>query len=504
MSEVYIAGVGMTKFGKSPLSLMELLAEAATAALAASPVQEIDAVYLGAMNPEEFTAASNIAAQVVETLGITGIPAMRVETASSAGAAAVHAACHAVAAGYHRTVLVLGGEKMTHLTTSAATRILAEVIEAQERACGATMPALAAMITERYRQRYRLSSGDLERALCAVAMKNHANGARNAFAQFQKPITKEIYLASKLVSTPLRLYDCSPITDGAAAVLVTAEKTDLRITGLGQGTGPAGLRERDSFTSFEPTRMAAERAYRMAGITPKDIDFAEVHDAFTSFEIISTEDLGFFPAGKGWQPVVEGQTAPDGQLPINVSGGLKARGHPVGASGVAQVVEVARLMRGQGAVKLKREPRRALAQSTGGLGANNLVTIVERADNAASAARAPSPPEPKPIKRRKSATAKRSEEGTIETFTILYVTPDGFLPPLALALIRDKSGALVMAQGEDLAHLKIGRDVFLRQLDGGYIFTVKSHLDQVKQALDRLIRALPRGDKKAGTGEERR
>ena len=504
MSEVYIAGVGMTKFGKSALSLVELFAEAAAAALEESPVQEIDALYLGAMNPEEFTGASNIAAQVVEALGISGIPAMRVETASSAGAAALHAACHAVAAGYYRCVLVIGAEKMTHLTTSAATRILAEVIEPQERACGATMPALAAMITERYRQRYRLSNADLERALCAVAMKNHANGVRNAFAQFQKKITKETYLASKLVSTPLRLYDCSPITDGAAAVLVTAENTDLRIAGLGQGTGPAGLRERNTFTSFEPTRIAAERAYRMAGVTPKDIDFAEVHDAFTPFEIISTEDLGFFQPGKGWQPVVEGKTAPDGELPINVSGGLKARGHPVGASGVAQVVEVARLMRGTGAFKFKREPRRGLAQSTGGLGANNLVTIVERADGAATVSRAPFRTEPRPVMRRKNAAAARSEEGTIETFTILYVTPDGFLPPLALALIRDRAGALVMAQGEDLAHLKIGRDVFLRQLDGGYIFTVKSHLDQVKQALDRLLRANPRSDKKSDTKEERR
>src|ERR1051326_7759727 len=237
MSEVYIAGVGMTKFGKSALSLVELFAEAAAAALEESPVQEIDALYLGAMNPEEFTGASNIAAQVVEALGISGIPAMRVETASSAGAAALHAACHAVAAGYYRCVLVIGAEKMTHLTTSAATRILAEVIEPQERACGATMPALAAMITERYRQRYRLSNADLERALCAVAMKNHANGARNAFAQFQKPISKEIYLASKLVSTPLRLYDCSPITHGAAAVLVTAENTDLRIAWPGGTSG---------------------------------------------------------------------------------------------------------------------------------------------------------------------------------------------------------------------------------------------------------------------------
>lgn len=489
MSGVYIAGVGMTKFGKSPLSLIELYAEAASAAIAASPIQAIDALYLGAMNPEEFTGESNIAAQVVEALGISGIPALRVETASSAGAAAVHAACHAVASGYYRSVLVLGGEKMTHLSTSAATRILAEVIDPQERRCGATMPALAAMITERYRQRYRLSAANLETALAGVAMKNHANGARNTFAQFQKPITKEMYLASKLVSTPLRLYDCSPMTDGAAAVLLTSEKTDLRIAGLGQGTGPAGLRERDTFTSFEATRMAAERAYRMAGVTARDIDFAEVHDAFTAFEIISTEDLGFFPAGKGWQALEEGKTAPDGALPINVSGGLKARGHPVGASGVAQIVEVVRLMRGEGGMKLKRYPRCALAQSTGGLGANNLVTIVERADGRSPNSRPPVPPELRPLKRRADSASAPSQEGTIETFTILYVTPDGFLPPLALALIRGRAGELIMAQGEDVAHLKIGREVFLRELDGGYIFTVKSHLDQVKDALERLIRS---------------
>src|ERR1043165_6969348 len=157
MPDVYIAGTGLTKFGKSELSLIDLYAEAASAALVASPVQGIDACYLGAMNPEEFTGESNIAAQVVEALGLSGVPALRIETASSAGAAALHVASHAVAAGYYRSVLVLGGEKMTHLSTSAATRILAEVIEQQERRCGATMPALAAMITERYRQIGRAS-----------------------------------------------------------------------------------------------------------------------------------------------------------------------------------------------------------------------------------------------------------------------------------------------------------------------------------------------------------
>jgi len=235
MAAVYIAGVGMTKFGKSSQTLAELFCEAAISALSSSPIQEVDALYIGVMNPEEFTGDSNIASQIADALGVTGLPALRVETASSAGAAALHAAFQAVASGYYQNVLVLGGEKMTHLSTSAATRILAEVIDKQERQCGATMPALAAMITERYRKKYRLSHSRLEHILCQVAMKNHLNGSRNPYAQFQQPITERSYFASKFVSTPLRLYDCSPITDGAAAVILTAEKTDAVISGIGQG-----------------------------------------------------------------------------------------------------------------------------------------------------------------------------------------------------------------------------------------------------------------------------
>jgi acetyl-CoA acetyltransferase len=444
------------------------------------------------MNSEEFTGDSNVAARIAEELGMTGLPALRVETASSAGAAALHAGFQAVASGCCRHVLVLAGEKMTHLTTSATTRILAEVIDPQERRCGATMPALAAMITERYRQRYRLSHASLERLLCRVAMKNHRNGSHNPYAQFQQPISEESYFSSKLVSTPLRLYDCSPITDGAAALILTAEKSDVVVSGIGQGTGPVSLRERDSFTSFHATRLAAERAYRMAGIAPRDIDFAEVHDAFTSFEIISTEDLGFFPPGKGGRAVEAGRTGLDGMLPINPSGGLKARGHPVGASGAAQVVEAVWRLRGEVKVKLRKEARRGLAQSTGGLGANNLVTIVERADGAPKAQNLWSAPSASALRKRSDrARSQIAGEGRIETFTVLYVTPDGFLPPLALALIRDPQGKLLMAQGEDIGHLKIGRAVYLRQVADRTLFTVKSHLLQVREALKSLLSRLP-------------
>jgi hypothetical protein len=344
------------------------------------------------------------------------------------------------------------------------------------------------MITEKYRQKFRLSQSRLENMLCSVALKNHLNGSRNSLAQFQKPITREAYLASKFVATPLRLYDCAPITDGAAALVLTDEKTDVRIAGIGQGTGPLSLRERDTFTSFPATRIAAARAYQMAETSPQGIEFAEVHDAFTPFEIITTEDLGFFPPGKGGEAAMEGKTALEGPLPINPSGGLKARGHPVGASGLAQVVEVTKQLRGQ--TRSKREFRRGLAQSTGGLGTNNFVTILER--TGAPQVQSPALPALSPVTpatpSKAASPAAVSDEGEIETFTILYVTPDGFLPPVALALIRDRNGRLLMAQGEDNVQLKIGREVYLRRIDDVHLFTVKSQLQKVQESLKRLLR----------------
>ena len=501
MHAVYIGGVGMTKFGKDARPLVELFKQAAGEALGgATPSDGIDAVYIGVMNCEEFIGESNIASQTIDALGFAGTPALRVETASSAGAAALFTGFQAIASECYHRVLVLAGEKMTHLSTSTTTRVLAEVIDQEERLCGATMPALAAMITEKYRRKYHLSHSRLQNMLCAVAMKNHLNGAQNPLAQFQHGITRDAYLNSKFVATPLRLYDCAPITDGAAAVVLTCDKTDLRITGIGQGTGPLSLRDRETFTSFPATLAAAARAYQMAGVGPKDIDFAEVHDAFTPFEIITTEDLGFFPAGKGGEAVLDGKTALDGVLPINPSGGLKARGHPVGASGLAQVVEACKRLKGD--IASKRSPKRGLTQSTGGLATNNFVTILERTDAPpAQKLAAPALPPAATTQRRKLSTSRVSEEGVIETFTTLYVTPDGFLPPLALALVRDRYGSLLMAQGEDDTQLKIGQEVFLRRVDGVCFFTVKSQIQKVQEAFMKLFRrkeAMPSKDNRGG------
>jgi acetyl-CoA acetyltransferase len=479
MIPVYIAGVGMTPFGKSPSTLVELLREAALLALSDSHVHEVDAIYLGAMNPEEFIGESNLASHIAEALDLTGIPAVRVETATSAGAAAFHAAFQGIASGYYRHVLVIGGEKMTHLSTGENTRILAEVIDPQERQCGATMPALAAMVTESYRRQYHFSEARLEQVLCRIAMKNHFNGSHNPCAQFRRAISPDEYFASKLVATPLRLYDCAPISDGAAAAILTAERTRVLVSGIGQGTGPMSLRARPNLTSFPATQIAAKRAYAMAALAPRDIDFAEVHDAFTSFEVISTEDLGFFSAGKGGDAVEAGITSVEGKLPVNPSGGLKARGHPAGASGTAQIVEAVKILRGEAPFKLTRQPRRALTHSIGGFATNNFVTIIERAQAriparttlartaiAKSLHFRPSRRKPKP--------SRIAAKGEIETFTVLYVTPDPFLAPLGLALVRDKKGSRVMAQAEDITQLKIGQPVYLRNAGGIYYCTARS------------------------------
>ncbi|HXG50844.1 MAG TPA: beta-ketoacyl synthase N-terminal-like domain-containing protein [candidate division Zixibacteria bacterium] len=487
MKPVFVDGIGITRFGKDPRPLPAIFCDAARQALESGRCQDVDAIFIGVMAAEEFTGDGNIASCIADALGLTGRPAVRIETASSSGAAALYAGVQAIASGCHRRVLVVAGEKMTHFGTRAATRVLAGVLDREERQCGATMPALAAMIAEKYRQHFRLSRSRMEAMLCAVALKNHLNASHNPLAHFRNAVTREMYLASDFVATPLRRFDCAPITDGAAALVLTAERTDVRLSGIGQGTGPVSMAERETFVSFPATRIAAARAYRMAETSPEGIDIAEVHDAFTPFEIISTEDLGFFPPGKGGEAALAGKTALDGPLPVNASGGLKARGHPVGASGLAQVVEIAKALRGHGAGN--REFMRGLAQSTGGLATNNFVTILERAG--ARAVHSPGLPAALevPVDRPKKAPRREpaGSEGEIETFTVLHVTPEGFSPPLALALIRDHARRLVIAQGKDSRQLKIGREVYLRRGDGFYVFKVKSRLEIAKEAVRKLL-----------------
>lgn len=453
-----------------------MMASAATIALHDAQLERVDAIYIGVMNVEEFVGESNFATLLADTLGLVGIPSTRIETASSTGAGAFEAAFYAVASGHLKNALVLAGEKMTHLPTPKTTKILSQVIDRSERRYGATMPALAAMMAQKYAQEFHLSPSKLENVLAQVAIKNHYNGSLNPYAQFRKVITKEEYLKSQMISHPLRLYDCAPITDGASALILTSQSTPVKVSGIGHATDTSAVRERTSFTSFNSTKEAAMRAYAMAKCNPSDIHFAEVHDAFTPFEVIGTEDLGLFPPGEGWKALQEGTTHLAGKLPVNPSGGLKSRGHPVGASGLAQLVEIVWQLRGQaGKGRQLEKAEVGLTQSIGGLGNNNLVTILERSDRKRlikEGWQCDYHPEIK-LSKKVLPTPLNEGVGVLETFTVLYATPEGFRSPLTLGFVKIKAGETVMACNPDVhspKKMKIGRKVYLKPREGFYVF----------------------------------
>jgi len=374
VADAYIAGAAMTRFGSRPDSLADLMAEAARGALTAAGLERPEALVVSAMNPEEFVGEGNFASHVATHVGLARTPSLRAETATSSGAAALFTAFAMVSAGVYRSVLVVGGEKMTHLPTPRVSELIGRSIDAYERSYGATMPALAGLVTRAWMAR----SGATLRDISLVAVKNHAHATRNPWAHFREPVTLDAVMDSRLVAEPLRLFHCCPISDGAAAVVVVAERAPVRIAGIGQGSDYLPLRYRDQLTSFRATQEAARAAYRMAGFGPERVDVAELHDAFTPFELISMEDLGLAPHGKATRMLGHGETALDGRLPINPSGGLKARGHPLGATGVAQVVELYWQLTEQAGERQVRA-RTGLAQSIGGLATSNWVTLLERA-----------------------------------------------------------------------------------------------------------------------------
>ncbi|MBI2219177.1 MAG: thiolase domain-containing protein [Candidatus Rokubacteria bacterium] len=372
MRDVWIAGAGMTRIGKRSERLQALMTEASLAALAVAGIEKPDAVVIATMNPEEFVGDGNFASNVATYMGFAEVPALRIETATSSGAAALYAGFAEVAAGLHRTVLVVGGEKMTHLSTPRVSEIIGRSIDAYERSYGATMPALAGLITRALMARHGVGL----REISQVAVKNHAHAARNPYAHFREPVTIEAVMESRVVADPLRLLHCCPISDGAAAVVLTSERAAVRIAGIGQGTDTLAVRHRHELTSFRATQAAARAAFQMAGLGPERVDFAELHDAFAPFELIALEDIGLVPPGKSGGATLDGETAIDGRLPINPSGGLKARGHPLAATGIAQVVECVWQLLGR-AEDRQVSGRVALAHSIGGLATNNWVTLLE-------------------------------------------------------------------------------------------------------------------------------
>jgi acetyl-CoA C-acetyltransferase len=333
----------MTRFGRRDENLPDLMAEAALAAMTDAGIERPEGLVVAAMNPEEFTGEGNFASLIATRLGLSRVPALRVETATSSGVAAVYAAYAAIAAGFHRSILVVGGEKMTHIATPRVSDIIGRSIDPYEKSYGTPMPALAGLVTRAAMHRRGLTLKEISQ----VAVKNHAHGARNPFAHFREPVALEAVMESRLVADPLRLFHCCPISDGGAALLLTAERRAVRIAGIGQGADSIAVRYRTDLTSFRATQDAAEAAYRMAGFGAARVEVAEVHDAFTPFELISLEDTGLVPAGKAGRATLDGETAIGGRLPVNPSGGLKARGHPLAATGISQLVELCWQLRGK-------------------------------------------------------------------------------------------------------------------------------------------------------------
>jgi acetyl-CoA C-acetyltransferase len=312
-----------------------------------------------------------------------------VENGPASGGSAVKNAYCAIACGLYDTVLVTGGEKMRHVPGEVITDYIATMtnIEA-EYVHGVTLPSLAGMLARLYMERYGVTEEDLAR----VAVKNHLNGSKNPYAHIQQPVTLEgIYgspeaeVNNPIISDPIRMYHCCPVTDGAASVLLTATEkareftdTPIRITGVGQATDRMAVQDRKDPAVLEALRVSAAQAFKMSKTTPRDMSFAELHDAFTILEIVESEDAGFFEKGTGHKALRDGVTALDGKFPINPSGGLKARGHPVGATGVAQIVEMTWQLRGEADRRQVKNAQRAFSCNLGGFGNNIVAFVLER------------------------------------------------------------------------------------------------------------------------------
>ncbi len=385
MINVSIVGAGQTKFGRhDDYDLRELFALAAHEAIEEAGItpKDVEAAFIGNLSADQFNRQTHIAPMLAEWAGMRGICATKCEAACASSAAALRAAILAIESGHYNVVMAAGAEKMTALPTPGVIETLAMAADSFfEADPGITFPGIFAVLAVAHMAKY----GTTKEQLAAVAVKNHANAVHNPLAQYQKEITLQKAISSRMVAWPLGLFDCSPISDGAAAVILT--RTDkarkfssdpVKIIASSQANDTMNLCDRKDLTSLFSAQIASQRAYKEAKLEPKHIDFAEVHDCFTIAEIIATEDLGFFKPGEGGSAVEAGKTQIGGDIPINTSGGLKAKGHPVGATGVAQIIELYHQLRNEAGKRQVKDPTYGLAHNVGGTGATCAIHICQR------------------------------------------------------------------------------------------------------------------------------
>ena len=380
MRDVAIIGVGMTKFGELwEQSLRDMFAEAALKAMDNAGVSKLDSLYVGAMSSGLYVYQEHIASVMADYIGQRGVSATRVESACASGSNAIRSAYLEVASGMSDIVLAGGVEKMWD--TEDGTIVLATASDQEYEAYnGVTFPGLYAMMAKVYMEQYGLTREELAK----IPIQNHKHAVNNPNAQYPFEIDMNTVMNSSMVADPLRLMDCSPITDGAAcAILCPLDRAKeftnnyIKIKGIGSATGPIALHDHKDLTRLDAVNLAAQRAYKMAGVSASDIDFVEVHDCFSIAQVITTEECGFFEPGKGGKALAEGQGTYGGKVVVNPSGGLKAKGHPVGATGVAQVLESYLQLTGQAGVRQVPNAKLGMTQNMGGSGGSCVIHILE-------------------------------------------------------------------------------------------------------------------------------
>ena len=386
---VRVAGVGMTPFeSDSERALADLAATAAEGALADAGVDpdDVDALHFGNALAEALDESAGLANALAAALGLDGASADRIENTSATGASAFHRGVETLRSGNADVALVVGAEKMSAGDTRSVTEAISRLVHRREYAQGITLPSFGGLAAGAYLDRH-----DAPReALAAVAAKNHTNAVDNPVAQFRKPIDVADALDSPVVAAPLRLYDCCPMSDGAAAVVLTRDDAGRdsdaadaghppapRVAATASATGTHAVAERPDPLSIDSVRTAGERVFDRAGIAPADVDIACIHDAFTVLELIELEELGFYETGTAWEATLDGDTALDGDLPVNPGGGLKARGHPLGATGLSQIVELVWQLRGDLPESRRvNDAETAFAINVAGFGNNSVCTVL--------------------------------------------------------------------------------------------------------------------------------
>jgi acetyl-CoA C-acetyltransferase len=383
MRRVAVIGVGTTKFGKHERTSAELFAEAAADALvdADIPASRIQALYYGNVVGGETEKQLHTSPQAASVLGLPSIPTTRFETACASSHAAFRHAVMEVASGASDVVMVGGAERVLNVPTADSTEYFAYASDAAwEQTIGLTFPGVFALVARAHMHKH----GTTEAQMAAVAVKNHKHGALNPKAQFQKEITLETVLSSARVADPLKLYDCCPFTDGGAALVLASEEVARRsrrpiwVLGSAAASDWMLLGDKRDLSRVPATERAAAAAYRQAGKRPEDVDVVELHDCFTIAEIVATEGLGLFEPGTGGLAAEKGWTSLGGKVPVNPSGGLKAKGHPIGATGAAQICEIVTQLRAEAGPRQVEGARTGLTHTLGGNTATVLVSLFGR------------------------------------------------------------------------------------------------------------------------------